>query len=113
MLFGAFIALVGLVAAGIRTAAMLGFKVPKESFVATATAIGLFVDGARLPVYLATAWRDILDVWPLVLTATGGVIVGTAVGTRVLGRLPQQTFRGVIAVLLVALGLYMAISGQR
>ncbi|MGQ0701635.1 MAG: TSUP family transporter [Gemmatimonadales bacterium] len=29
-------------------------RVPKEAFVATATAIGLFVDGARLPVYLAT-----------------------------------------------------------
>ena len=32
---------------GIRSAAMLGFDVPKESFVATATAIGLFVDVAR------------------------------------------------------------------
>src|SRR5438094_552361 len=39
---------------GIRSAALLGFDVPKQSFVATATAIGLFVDAARLPVYLAT-----------------------------------------------------------
>ena len=31
---------------GIRTASLLGFDVPKESFVATATAIALFVDGA-------------------------------------------------------------------
>ena len=38
---------------GIRTAALLGFDVPKESFVATATAIALFVDGA--PVRLLTA----------------------------------------------------------
>src|SRR5215471_2644052 len=37
---------------GIRSAAMLGFDVPKESFVATATAIGLCVDVARVPVYL-------------------------------------------------------------
>lgn len=97
---------------GIRTAALLGFDVPKESFVATATAIGLFVDGARMPVYLATEWRDIFAIWPLVLTATLGVVVGTALGARVLGRLPQQLFRRVIAVLLIALGLYMAIAGK-
>jgi uncharacterized membrane protein YfcA len=96
---------------GIRTAALLGFDVPKEAFVATSTAIGLFVDGARMPVYLATEWRDITGIWPLVLTATVAVVVGTALGARVLGRLPQQLFRRVIAVLLIVLGLSMAIAG--
>src|SRR5205823_2223914 len=47
----------------IRSAAMLGFDVPKESFVATATAIGLFVDAARLPVYLVSQWQDIVAQW--------------------------------------------------
>ncbi len=97
---------------GIRTAALLGFDVPKESFVATSTAIGLFVDGARLPVYLATEWREILGVWPLVVTAVAAVVVGTALGARVLGRLPQQLFRKIIAVLLVLLGIYMAVAGR-
>jgi hypothetical protein len=96
---------------GIRTAAMLGFNVPKESFVATATAIALFVDGARLPVYLATQGHEIAAIWPLVLTATGGVIIGTAFGTRLLGGVPQRVFRRVIAVLLVVLGLYMILAG--
>ncbi|HET9981969.1 MAG TPA: sulfite exporter TauE/SafE family protein [Longimicrobiales bacterium] len=95
---------------GIRTAALLGFDVPKESFVATATAIGLFVDAARMPVYLATAWRDILGVWPLILVATGAVVAGTALGTRVLGHLPPPVFRRVIAVLLIGLGLYMLVA---
>jgi len=97
---------------GIRTAALLGFDVPKEAFVATSTAVGLFVDGARMPVYLATEWREIAGIWPLVLTATLAVVVGTALGARILGRLPQQLFRRVIAVLLIALGLYMAIGGR-
>jgi uncharacterized membrane protein YfcA len=96
---------------GIRTAAMLGFNVPKESFVATATAIALFVDGARLPVYLATQWREIAAIWPLVLTATGGVVIGTAFGTRILGRVPRRIFRRVIAALLMVLGLYMMVAG--
>jgi len=97
---------------GIRTAALLGFDVPKEAFVATSTAIGLFVDAARMPVYFATEWRDIARIWPLVLTAVVAVTIGTGLGTRVLGRLPQQNFRRVVAVLLVALGLYMAIAGR-
>ncbi len=97
---------------GIRSGAMLGFDVPKESFVATATTIGLFVDLARLPVYLATQWREIVEVWPLLLAATVGVVIGTALGTRLLGRLPQRTFRRAIAVLLLALGLYMTSAGS-
>lgn len=97
---------------GIRTAALLGFDVPKEAFVATATAVGLFVDGARLPVYLATQWRDLLHVWPLMLIATIAVVVGTLLGTRMLGRLSQTVFRRAIGALLVILGLYMAVLGR-
>lgn len=80
-LSGAFGGLVGN-QGSIRSAAMLGFDVPKESFVATATAIGLFVDGARLPVYLIAQWRAIGDVWPLLVVATIGVVIGTTVGGR-------------------------------
>jgi hypothetical protein len=94
---------------GIRTAALLGFDVPKESFVATATAIGLFVDGARMPVYLATEWRDILRIWPVVAIATVAAVVGTALGARLLQRLPQQSFRKLIGVVLILLGLYMVL----
>jgi uncharacterized membrane protein YfcA len=109
-LSGAFGGLVGS-QGSIRSAAMLGFDVPKEAFVATATAIGLFVDAARLPVYLATQRCDIAEIWPLAATATVGVVIGTAVGTRVLGRLPQRVFRRTMAVLLLALGVYMATTG--
>ena len=94
---------------GIRTAAMLGFDVPKESFVATATAVGLFVDAARLPVYLLTQWHDIVAIWPLLAIATLGVVVGTVLGTRLLTRLPQKGFRRAIATLLLVLGIYMLI----
>lgn len=97
---------------GIRTAALLGFDVPKEEFVATATAIGLFVDGARLPVYLATQWRDLIHIWSLLLIATTAVVIGTALGARVLGHLQQTTFRKIIGALLILLGLYMAVAGR-
>ena len=105
-LSGAFGGLVGN-QGSIRSAAMLGFDVPKESFVATATAIGLFVDGARLPVYLATQWDDIARQWPLIISASIGVCVGTAIGSRLLARIPRSMFRRIVAVLLFALGIYM------
>ena len=97
---------------GIRTAAMLGFEVPKESFVATSAAIALVVDGARLPVYLATQWRGIAALWPILILLTAAVVVGTLLGTRLLTRLPQQTFRRLLGVLLVILGLYMMFGGK-
>lgn len=96
---------------GIRSASMLGFEVPKESFVATATAIALFVDGARLPVYLATQGREIFAIWPLLLLSTTFVMIGTAVGMRWLHRIPRAAFRRVVALLLIALGVYMILAG--
>jgi hypothetical protein len=109
-LSGAFGGLVGN-QGSIRSAAMLGFDVPKEAFVATATAIALFVDGARLPVYLFAQWREIFAIWPVLIAATAGVVVGTAAGARLLRRLPQRVFRRSIAVLLFALGIYMILAG--
>lgn len=108
-LSGAFGGLVGN-QGSIRGAALLGFDVPKESFVATATAIGLFVDCARLPVYLFTQWREIFAIWPLLVLATVGVVIGTAVGARVLTSIPRMTFRRIVAVLLLALGIHMLVA---
>jgi len=96
---------------GIRSASMLGFNVPKESFVATATAVGLFVDGARLPVYLATQGHDIARLGRLLLVGCLGVIAGTVLGVRLLARLPQAGFRRMVAVLLLLLGAYMVFTG--
>jgi uncharacterized membrane protein YfcA len=95
---------------GIRSAALLGFRVSKESLVATATAVSLFVDAARQPVYIATSGREMIALWPVIAVATGGVLLGTVVGTPVLRRLPRAVFSRVIGMVLVALGLYMALT---
>ncbi len=54
----------------------LGFDVDKQAFVATATAIGLVVDAARMPVYFATQPRQIAHIWVLILIATLGALAG-------------------------------------
>jgi hypothetical protein len=92
---------------GIRSAAMLGFEVPKQSFVATATAVALMVDGARLPVYLVAQGKEIATAWPMLAAATTGVLVGTVFGERILRRVPEPLFRRVVSAVILALGVFM------
>lgn len=98
---------------GIRSAALLGFNVSKESFVATSTAVGLLVDGARMPVYLATEGAELWARRSLILTAAAGVVAGTLLGRKVLSGIPESRFRRVVAVLVLALGLSMLLRGFR
>jgi uncharacterized membrane protein YfcA len=98
---------------GIRSAAMLGVDVPRQAFVGTATAVALIVDGARMPVYLATTGHDLRALWLAILLATIAVVVGTFFGHRVLIRIPEERFRPIVAVLLVLLGGVMLIVGLR
>jgi uncharacterized membrane protein YfcA len=90
---------------GIRSAAMLGFDLPKERFVATATAIALLVDGARMPVYVMVERGDVAAIWPLVLIATVGVIGGTLAGARLLARVPERRFKQVVGAIILLLGI--------
>jgi uncharacterized membrane protein YfcA len=96
---------------GIRSAAMLGMDVPRQAFVGTATAVALIVDGARVPVYLATTGGELLDMWPTIAIATIAVVCGTLFGHRLLTRIPGEKFRPTIAVLLAILGGAMLIVG--
>ena len=91
---------------GIRAAALLGFDVDKEAFVATATAVALVVDGARIPVYLLTQGSDLAAQGPLIAVLAVGAIVGTLAGGWTLRRLPEPIFRRVVGALLLLLGLY-------
>jgi uncharacterized membrane protein YfcA len=90
---------------GIRSAALLGFDLPKERFVATATAIALFVDAARMPVYMVAERAQVAAIWPLVLLATAGVVGGTLAGDRLLMRVPEQRFKQVVGVIVLLLGI--------
>jgi uncharacterized membrane protein YfcA len=92
---------------GIRSAGLLGFDVSKEAFVATATAVGLIVDGVRMPIYLVTEGAEIAQVWPLVGAATVGVLAGTLAGEKVLRRVPEPAFRRIIAAVLIVLGIML------
>jgi uncharacterized membrane protein YfcA len=95
---------------GIRSAAMLALPLRRDAFVATATAIALIVDGARMPLYFASAGSRLIAEWPLIALSTAGVVAGTLAGRRALQRIPDRLFRTLVASLLVLLGTRMLLS---
>jgi uncharacterized protein len=92
---------------GIRSAALLGFNLEARTFVATATAIALIVDGARMPIYFFTSPATVqrLGLWIAVMTVGGAI--GTIAGGRVLARIPEIYFRRLVSLLILALGVVM------
>jgi uncharacterized membrane protein YfcA len=96
---------------GIRSAAMLGFDLPKERFVATATAIALVVDAARMPVYVVVERGQVAAIWPLVLLATVAVAAGTIAGERLLVWLPERRFKQTVGAIVLLLGIAI-LAGQ-
>ena len=88
---------------GIRSAGLLGFEMEKASFVATATAVALLVDLARMPVYVVSTGAELRPAATLIGVMTAGAILGTIAGGRLLRRIPEQVFRRIVAVLLLAL----------
>lgn len=92
---------------GIRSAALFGFDLEAKAFVATATAIALVVDGARMPVYFFTSPETVhrLALWIAVMLA--GAILGTVAGGRILTRIPENYFRKLVSLLILALGVVM------
>ncbi|MGH2488260.1 MAG: TSUP family transporter, partial [Candidatus Limnocylindria bacterium] len=106
---GAFGGLVGN-QGGIRAAALLHFGLTPAATVATATGIALAVDAARIPIYLATGADRFVANWPYVVMATVGVVAGTVLATPVLRRLPEETFRRFVFLVVAALGVLLIVS---
>jgi uncharacterized membrane protein YfcA len=92
---------------GLRSAALLGFRMDRDTFVATATAIGLIVDAARMPVYFAVYSGELGSVMTPIAVTSIGVVIGTLLGGRILRRIPEPHFRRVVAVFLALLGIWL------
>ncbi len=92
---------------GLRAGAMLGLGTTKASFIATATATGVIVDLARMPVYVATQWDELSKLWLAIAAMVCGVLAGTYFGMSLLKRIPEDRFFQVVSVLLVGLGIWL------
>jgi uncharacterized membrane protein YfcA len=94
---------------GLRSAALLGFQLDRHTFVATATAIALLVDGARMPVYFYTHGEELRQMARAIAVSSIAVIAGTVFGQRVLQRIPEPIFRRIVGALLVSLGVALVL----
>jgi uncharacterized membrane protein YfcA len=92
---------------GLRSAALIAFELSPRGFVATATAIGLLVDAARTPVYLWHSGPVLLTLWPPIIIATVGVLIGTVIGERMLLGLSRRRFGQMVGWAIGALGIWM------
>ena len=90
---------------GIRSAALLQSGLSPRALVATATATAILVDVARVPIYLALRGDDIAANVRVVVLLSAGAVLGTFFGAPLLRRLPEHTFRRVLAIALIGLGL--------
>lgn len=103
-LSGFFAGLFG-IGGAIRGVFLSAFDLPKATYIATAGAIGILVDSTRIVAYLrggTTLPRELL--WGLLLFIPASFI-GAKVARRVVERVPQERFRTIIAVALLAVGL--------
>ncbi|HEU5185382.1 MAG TPA: sulfite exporter TauE/SafE family protein [Gemmatimonadaceae bacterium] len=92
---------------GLRSAALLAFRLPPARFVATATATALLVDAARTPVYLWRAGPVLLELWLPLLVSSVAVLGGTLLGERILLGMTMEQFRQVVSLAILLLGMLL------
>ncbi|MGE3975498.1 MAG: sulfite exporter TauE/SafE family protein [Bdellovibrionales bacterium] len=96
---------------GIRSAALLGFKIDRNTFVGTATAIGVLVDLARMPIYFMNQGPALLAQTNFLIVATLGALIGTFFGIIVLKKLPERVFKRLVSFFILLLGIAMIYKG--
>jgi uncharacterized membrane protein YfcA len=98
---------------GLRSAGLLSLGLTARPFVATGAAIALLVDLVRVPIYIVSDGATLVDAWRIGVAATLGVVIGTFAGTRLLLHLSETTFRRVVGVSLVGLGVWLMVQAQQ
>jgi uncharacterized membrane protein YfcA len=97
---------------GLRSGALMAFRLSPIALVATATATGLAVDAARLPVYLWTTGPKLVALASPIGAATIGVLIGTFIGEHMLMGLSARAFRLVVGTFIGALGVWLLFSAH-
>lgn len=93
----------------IRSAYLLNYRLPKEAFVGTGTALACTIDLVRVPVYLWVERGSLAELLPWVAPALAAAIAGTWMGKRLLKRISKETFRRVVGTLIAVLGVFLIV----
>jgi uncharacterized protein len=95
---------------GLRAAGLSAFKLEPRAFLATGTAVAVLIDVARTPFYLWRGGDVLLQLWIPIVVATIGCLAGTIAGERLFLRLSQETYRRVIGIAVIILGVWLLIA---
>ena len=97
------------VGGAVRGAFLLAFDLPKAVYIATSGGIGLVIDSTRLITYWAGGTR-LPEALALGLIAfIPASLLGAKLAERVVDRIPQQSFRIVVAVFLMLAGVRLLV----
>lgn len=90
----------------LRSAFLIKSGLSKESFVATAAAVSVFVDFTRLSVY-ATKFTEIglKNNMTLVLCATISAIAGAYIGSKILKKITLKSLQVIVAFMLIVISV--------
>ena len=98
--------LAGLIGTGgaLRGAFLTAFGLPKEKYIATAAAIALAVDFTRLPVYFTEGFLSKQYYWyiPFLFIIA---LAGSFTGRQIVKRVPQNTFKKVVLIAILVIGI--------
>lgn len=89
----------------LRSLFLNAFLLRKESYVATAAALAVATDATRLPVYLNHGIALTPHLLTIVALAIPVSFLGTWLGKRLVTIIPQKTFRQVVLVALLIVGV--------
>ena len=97
------------VGGAIRATFLTVFDLPKAVYISTAGAIALLIDSTRLITYLSGGVRlKAMLLWGLIVFVPAS-FVGAKIAQKIVGYIPQKSFRMFITVFLALIGLYFLI----
>ncbi|MDP2277673.1 MAG: sulfite exporter TauE/SafE family protein [Nitrospirota bacterium] len=92
----------------IRSAYLLNYNIPKETFVATAAIIAFVVDVTRIPVYIFNQRNVISDNLLLLSVTTASAFAGTFAGKKFLKNISLKAFKTYVAAMVAIIGILLS-----
>lgn len=93
----------------IRSAYLLNYNIPKETFIVTAAVIASIVDITRIPIYVFYNREILANNIMLLLITTASAFAGTLIGKRIVGKFSQKAFKLYVAGAIVVIGIFLSL----
>lgn len=94
----------------LRSAFLIKFKLSKEAYVATGTAIAMVIDLSRIPLYterlISSRWQDH---WELMVMAVMAAVLGSWIGKKTLVKMKDKLVHALVGTFLLLSGVLMAL----